>query len=362
MKIVHVLAYYGDYLGGLQNYVRELAKRQKEAGHDVKIITSDLNGNKNSLDGIKIVRCNSWFSAFRTPFMPSILRKLLKEKCDVVHAHLPSPGLDLAVSIKKMLNPKTKLILTIHNYAPRTSLIKKIFAWINDKILIQFVLRKADRIIFTTKGFANSVRYNFDNKKVSIIPLGVDLIKFKPRNKYNTNQVLFVGRMIPEKGLHILVKAIKQIHKDYPSLKLLAIVSEVYSGFNKYESEIKKEGKGFITILKNIQNNQISKYYADSAVLVMPSLDIDSFGFVLIEAMACGCPVITSDLPGPVSIVNKNVGLIVEKGNVKETSKAIIKMLEKRDRANIRINCRSYVKDNFNWDDINKKVLEVYGE
>ncbi len=362
MKIVHVLAYYGDYLGGIQNYVKELAKRQKAEGHDVKIITSNLKGNQNLLDGIKIIRCNSWFSLFRTPFMPSILKKLLNENCDVVHAHLPSPGLDLAVSIKKILSPKTRLVLTIHNYAPRTSSIKKIFAFINDRILLQFALRSADKIIFTNKGFANSLKYPFDKKKMIILPLGVDLKKFKPSAKYNPNQILFVGRMIPEKGLHILVKSIQLINKEYPKLKLLAIVSEVYEGFNKYESDIIREGKGFLRVLKNISNERISSYYSNSKLLVMPSIDIDSFGFVLIEAMACGCPVITSDLPGPASIINKKVGLVTKRGDIDDTKKAILSILKNKDYDILRGNCRDYVTNNFNWDKINKKMLDIYKE
>jgi glycosyltransferase involved in cell wall biosynthesis len=358
MKIIHVLAYYGDYLGGLQNYVRELAKRQKAEGHDVKIITSTLYGNQKEIDGVQIIRCKSWFSLFRTPFVPSLPFKLLVEDCDVVHAHLPSPGLDLSVTFKKWLNPKAKLIVTIHNYAPKTSFLKKIFSWVNNNILIGFALRKADKIIFTTRGFADSLTYSFDKKKEIIIPLGVDLKKFNPKEKWDKNQILFVGRMIPEKGLHILVKAVKSLKDKYPELKLLAIVSEVYGGFNKYESELKKEGKGFLKILRNIPNELISKHYAGSNMLVMPSLDIDSFGFVLIEAMACGCPVITSDLSGPASIVNKNVGLVVPRGNINETAKAIISLLNKGK--DMRKNCRKYAEENFNWDNINKKILEIY--
>ncbi len=357
MKIVHVLAYYGDYLGGIQNYVRELAKRQKAEGHEVKIITSDLYGSQKKIDGINIIRCKSWFSAFRTPFIPSLPFKLLKEKCDVVHAHLPSPGLDLSVSLKKLLNPKTKLVLTIHNYAPKTSLMKRIFSFINDKILIKSALGKADKIIFTTRGFADSLNYYFDKKKVVIIPLGIDLEKFKPKEKYNKNQILFVGRLIPEKGLHILVKAMKKINEKNFNLKLLAIVSEVYGGFNKYEAEVKKEGKNFLKILENVSYNEMPKYYANSELLVMPSLDIDSLGFVLIEAMACGCPVITSDLPGPASIINKKVGMVVKRGDIEETSKAIINMLNKKS---LRTNCRRYVEDNFDWNKINKRILGVY--
>jgi glycosyltransferase involved in cell wall biosynthesis len=75
------------------------------------------------------------------------------------------------------------------------------------------------------------------------------------------------------------------------------------------------------------------------------SLNIDSFGIVLIEAMACGCPVIRSDLPGPSSIVNKDCGIIVPKGNVEILRQAIIYML--KNSKNMREKARKYIENNY---------------
>jgi len=90
----------------------------------------------------------------------------------------------------------------------------------------------------------------------------------------------------------------------------------------------------------------------------MPSLDIDSFGIVLIEAMACGCPVICSDLPGPSSIVNKDCGIIVPKGNVEMLRQAIIYML--KNSKNMREKARKYVENNYSWDKVYKQIEEIY--
>jgi len=358
MKIVHALAYYGEYLGGIQSYVKELAKRQREEGNEVKIITSDLYGEENQIDKIPVIRVKSWFSAFRVPFIPGLPIKLLKEDCDILHVHLPLPGLDLSAALKKWIHPKTKLIITLHNYIPINSKLSKIFSWFHNKFLISPALKASDRIVVTTKAFADSLPYKLPSRKINVISLGVDFKYFYPNKRYNKNQVLFVGRMIPEKGLHILMESMNSVRKHVNGAKLLAICSETYD-YKDYERKIKKLDKyKILTIIKNVPHNKIRKYYADSACFVMPSLDLDSFGFVLIESMACGCPVISSDLPGPSSIVNKNVGLVVPRGNTEELSKAIVYMLKKGEK--FRKNCREYAENNFSWEKINKQILGVY--
>lgn len=357
MKIIHALNYYGDYLGGVQIYVKELAKRQKNAGHNVKIITSDLYGKQKEIDGIPIIRAKTLFSAFRVPFTPLLPFYLLKEKCDVLNVHLPLPWLDVCVVLKKILHKKTKLIITVHNYVPTNSKFSKIFAWFHNRILIRIALKNADIIITTTKEFANSLPYKIPNKKKKIIPYAVDINKFYPANSYTKNQILFVGRTIPEKGLHILMKAMNSVRKKIKGVKLITICSETYN-FKNYEKKIRRLDSGFLKMKKNVPNNLLRKYYANSAVFVMPSLDIDSFGIVLLEAMACGCPVICSDLPGPSSIVNKNCGIVVPKGDAKKLGGTIIYML--RNSKKVRNKARKYVENNFSWNKVYNQIEEVY--
>ena len=244
MRIVHVLGYYGNYQGGIQNYVHEITKRQKKQGHDVKIITSNIKGNQKKIDDVPIIRCKSWFSASRVPFSPSLIIKLLNEKCDVIHAHLPLPFWDLAVSLKKLIHRKTKLIVNIHNYSPRTSRLKKRLSIINDSVLIRPAISLSNSIITTTKVFADSLRYQIPKKKNFIIPLGVDLNKFSQVGKRDKNLILFVGRLIPEKGLHILIEAVKKLRKDNKKIKLLAVCSDAYD-FNNYEKRIIEKSKEF---------------------------------------------------------------------------------------------------------------------
>jgi glycosyltransferase involved in cell wall biosynthesis len=357
IKIVHALAYYGNYIGGIQVSVEKLAKRQKEAGHQVKIITSDLYGKQKEIDGIDIIRVKALFSFFRVPFTPLLLYYLLKEDCDILHVHLPLPWLDICSTIKKMMHKNTKLIIHIRNYIPVKSRLSKLLAMIHDKFLITAAINKADYVITSTSEFAESLQYKIPKEKHIIVPNGVDIEMFYPSKAYKRNSVLFVGRIIPEKGLHVLMRALNLVKKQVSNVELNVIGAESYD-YKQYESEIRALDNGFLTIRKNIPNNLMREFYADSACFVMPSLDIDSFGNVLIEAMACGCPVICSDLPGPSSIINKECGMIVPKGDVEKLSQAIIYMLENGEK--MREKARKYIIDNYSWDTIYKQIEEIY--
>lgn len=357
LKIVHALAYYGEYLGGLQIYVKELAMRQKKEGHHVKIITSALYGNEKILDGIEIIKTPVLFSAYRVPFTPLMPFKLLSEDCDILHVHLPLPWLDISAFIKKLIHPKTKLIITIHNYLPTNSVYSKLFAMIHNKLLIRLVINKSDTIITTTKQFTESLPFSIPKNKNIIIPLGVDTKIFYPKNTFDKNQLLFVGRLIPEKGLKILIHALEKVKKEFPHIHLLIITADVYN-YSIYEKEISTLNFKNYKVIKNVPHEKMRKYYENSSILIMPSIDLDSFGFVQLEAIACGCPVIVTDIPGPNSIITNEQGIVVPKSNIKALSEAIIKLLNNKSISRIKI--RKYCVDHYSWEKIFSIIMETY--
>ena len=353
MKIIHVLAYYGNYFGGIQRYVEELAKRQKKAGHEVKIITSDLYGSQKQIDGVPIIRCKSWFSAFRVPFTPSLLIKLLNEVCDVLHVHLPLPGFDLAVSFKKWIHKKTKLIITIHNDLQIKSLTSKIFGWVHNKFLIKSPIKKSDLIITTTKSFAKNLPYKIPKEKHRIIPLGVDTKLFRDLKLKRENNLLFVGRMIPEKGLHLLVEAIKKVRKELPSVKLIVVHQKVYN-YDKYYDSIKTEGKEFLIEKENCEPKDLVRIYNKCKCLVVPSLQ-ESFGLTYLEALACNCPVVSFKLPGPKEALGNKIrwALLRDIDGLAQEIKKIIKT-KKKNKFNF------FIKNKFSWEKVANQHIKLY--
>ena len=238
------------------------------------------------------------------------------------------------------------------------SFVEKLAAFIHNKITISFPLFLSDKIIISTKAFAKSLPYKIKTSKLQIIPVGVDLEKFKIENIKKKNQILFVGRLIPEKGFLNLMKAMSIVRKSFPKLKLKAILSNVY-GFEDYKKKCLSYDEGFLETEYNVENHKISEYYNESKAFIFPSIGLDSFGIVLIEAMACGTPIISTDLPGPSSIVPSFAGETFERNDYKQLANKIIQLLNnKYDSKKI----NSYVKENFDWDLITKDMLEVYKE
>jgi glycosyltransferase involved in cell wall biosynthesis len=365
LRIVHALAYYGNYFGGIQHSVNEVSKRQSALGHDVKIITSSMFGNDTCVDGVPVRRLRTIFEAFRVPYMPSLPVALLEEACDVLHVYAPFPSLDVWGALKKRIHRRTKLVLSIRNFLPNpTSVFSSIAGIVHDDMTIRLAIAAADAVVFTNRQFALSVPYTVPKEKMFIVPNGVDTDVFRPDPDYvyYPNLVLFVGRLIPEKGLSILVRAMRVVQEKVPDVKLVAVVSDYYNQ-RRYLDEVMRWDNGFLELRSRLPLDKLAQLYRSSAVFVLPSIGLESFGNVLVEAMASGCPVIATDVPGPMGLVESgfrsNVGRVTRKGNVEELAKAIVAELQSNGKER-RMGIAEFARSRASWDIVTRQILSVY--
>lgn len=365
MRILHTVAYYGDYLGGIQHSVNEVSRRQLLSGHDVKILTSTMFGASRVVDGVPVKRLRTPFELYRVPFTPTLPFALLKEDCDVLHAYLPLPWLDLCAAFKKRLSPRTRLVLSIRNLLSNASTLgERTATRIHDGLTIKAALDVADAVVFTNRDFALSVPYEIPREKIYIVPNGVDLDVFHPNQRFafKKNQILFVGRLIPEKGLKVLMRAMRIVVKTIPGAKLFAVVSDYY-GEQDYMKEVLEEDTGFLELRSRLPIHELAQLYRDSAVLVLPSIGLESFGNVLVEAMASGSPVIATDLAGPRDLVQSgqdfNVGSVVPRNDVEKLAEAILAELH-NNNADRRMKVRRFVESWASWDTVAKRLISVY--
>lgn len=367
MRILHALAYYGSYFGGIQYSVNEVSKRQLRLGHDVKIITSTMFGEGKTVDGVPVKRLRTLFEAYRVPFTPCLPFALLKENCDVLHAYLPLPWLDLCAAFKKRLSSETRLVLSIRNLLSNaTTLSARTAGRINDGITIKAAIDVADAVVFTNRDFALSVPYEIPREKMHVVPNGVDLEMFRPNEEFafRPSQVLFVGRLIPEKGLEVLMRAMRLVVEKVPEAKLLAVVSDYYHQ-KDYLKRVLSLDTGFLEIRSRLPIQELAQSYRDSAVLVLPSIGLESFGNVLVEAMASGSPVIATDLAGPRDLVQSghdfNVGSVVPRNDAEALANAIVSELRSND-PDRRMNVRKFVESRASWDAVAKRLISLYRE
>jgi glycosyltransferase involved in cell wall biosynthesis len=214
--------------------------------------------------------------------------------------------------------------------------------------------------------------YHIDKREVRIVPNGVDVEKFKPvgdseknRRKFGLGDepcVLFVGSLIPRKGLPLLVEAARKIVKEKADTKFLIVGDGPLK--NQLIASLEKANLlGNFLFMGNLKENILPIIYSCADVFVLPSIQ-EGQGIVLLEAQASGKPVVAFDVGGiNETVQNGETGLLVERGNIDGLAYALLKLLrDKGLRDKLGVNGRSFVTENFTWDICAQKMLKVYRE
>ena len=236
-------------------------------------------------------------------------------KYDIIHSHYWLSG-----SIGLSLSSKWKIphVSTFHTLAQKKMLARVGEYETNDRLKVEYTMAEnSDSIIISTKDEAETIQdiYNISNEKLNVIPGGVDLNLFKPKNKNQSKTklglnaekiILAVARLEPLKGLDILISAIYKIENN--SDIILLIAGDYLNNTNEFQ-RLKTiiNGLGLtknIKFLGNIDHNKMPMYMSAADVLVMPSY-YESFGLAALEAMACGTPVITSRNSGAKTFIEQ---------------------------------------------------------
>jgi D-inositol-3-phosphate glycosyltransferase len=246
------------------------------------------------------------------------------------------------------------------------------------------IMRFADRLIAATPLEKNQMTwlYGADPKKISIVPPGVDLERFKPMDQVKAREylgvppqdqmILFVGRIQPLKGIDTLIRALALVKKREPALAANICVS-IIGGDPNPDSEIEQAeferlealraelGIGeMVTFLGAKDQDTLVYYYAAAEIVVMPS-HYESFGMVALEAMACGTPVIASDVGGlSFSIEDGYNGYRVPDRDPQALADKISLLLKHRVlRHQLGEQARAWV-EHYSWVNIAEELLEVF--
>jgi glycosyltransferase involved in cell wall biosynthesis len=264
-----------------------------------------------------------------------------------------------------------------------------------DNNMIEHRLRKADLILGCSRYITNKIRQSFPSLAVRCQTLynGTDLVKFindpkKNEKRLELKQLLFVSKVTPEKGLHVLLEAFKEVVEKDPRVRLEIIGSlNVWPmGFHiwlskdirvqKLASFHRKGSLGYLDHLTNqlnslnISNNitfhgliahEIVKFYQAADVFVQPSVFDEPFGMGIIEAMACQVPVVATKVGGiPEIVEDGKTGLLVEPGDSRALANAVLELLSNEDlRRKMGKTGRKRV-ESFSWDNIVTNLLHLY--
>jgi len=376
------------YFGGVERRIIETTKRLQNQV-DITVYSGTKAGFKEptTVNGVNLVPCYSTDRIFPLDnwfFNRSIAKRASTFNADVYEAHAVS-GYGL-LRKQNERGIKKPLIHTIHGVlADEYEQAKKNdYQSFRGRIANYFMNRlakleletaqKATLIVTISNYSVEKIKqfYKVDEAKVRIVPNGVDIEKFQPfLDKKEAKRlfglgdepcVLFVGSLIPRKGLTLLVEAAKQIVKEISDIKFLIVGEGPLR--NKLDNSLReaKLSSNF-KFLGNLKDDTLPAAYNCADVFTLPSIQ-EGQGIVLLEAQACAKPVVAFNIGGVNEAVrNGETGLLVNLGSSDEFADATLKIiLDKRLQEKMGENGRRFVMENFTWDICAQKMLKIYHE
>lgn len=361
MKIVQTPARFYPYTGGIENYTYYLSRELSRMGHEVSVIcANEPDAGNGAVNGIKVKRLGYIGKIANTNITPILPYELLRKDFDVIHTHLPTPwSSDWSALISKIRNKP--LVLTYHNNITGFGGMGYVAKAYN-KTILKFVLGEADKIIITNKKQLefSPLLTNY-HKKISVIPPGVDTKKFKPiKTEKRENSLFFLSvldRYHEYKGLGYLLEALKLVKNEIKNVKLTVGGSGELIEY--YKNMANSLGlKNNVEFMGRIAEEELPTYYNRSELFILPSTSPtqEGFGMVLLEAMACGIPVVSTNLVGLAEeIKEEKAGIIIRPGDAEALADAILKMLKTKPSGNA-VNLAKKYK----WSKITEKISKIY--
>ncbi len=382
MRIVHLTPVFPPYESGVSNVCFWEAKELTKIGHKVTVFTPAYYQqlklfSKDLPFGIKYLK--PVFEYGNAAFIPQITSRL--NKFNVIHLHYPFLGAAESVLFYyKFLNKKQPLVLTYHNDLRAGGLRGNFFA-IYNRIFLEKIIKEAWRILISSFEFVPDSQlkdlFPLYRQKFVELSLGVDTQIFAPRakrkdllEKYNLTEneiiFLFVGGLDKAhfyKGLEILLESLARLRQSFSQIKLLVIGEGGLKSYYVNLAENLRLGSGVI-FLGHISYKDLSSYYNLADIFIFPSLQQETFGLVVLEAMACGKPIIASDWPALRNLVKPEInGFLIQPGNVQDLTTKILKFLEKPELIQkFGQASREMVRDRFTWQFHVKKLSSIYEE
>jgi phosphatidylinositol alpha-mannosyltransferase len=367
VKIALISPYDFAHPGGVILHISYLERYFTRMGHDVKVIAPASRAVPDFGDRFipigrprpipssgSIARCtvSLWLA-------PKIREVLEREKFDVIHLHEPLMPM-LCTSILRLSN--TANIGTFHaSYGkPGYNFARPIGKWI-----LRRWFRKLDGKIAVSKPAVEYAHTNFPGY-YNIIPNGVDLEHFSPdvapieEFKDGKLNILFVSRLEKRKGLNYLLQAFRQVKEEIPNCRLI-VVGPGTRLRRRYERYVAKNGLKDVIFVGLVSYDELPRYYQTADIFCAPAIGSESFGIILLEAMAMSKPIVASSIEGYASVISHGVdGLLVPPADKDKLAKALISLINDESlRRQMGAKGRAKALEH-SWERISQRVFDYY--
>ncbi|WP_137890775.1 glycosyltransferase [Ramlibacter sp. 2FC] len=338
MRVLQFGRFWNENHGGVERHVASLCKGLAAQGAEVVnlVAAAGLQGSDELLDGYRLVQAPSFGMAFRTAMSPALVMKALqlhREKpFDIFHLHFQDPLTHLA---SLLLPAQVKRVITWHHDIVRQKRLLALY-----KPSLQRELRRADALVAATAAhFDTSTQIPVDipPQRRHVIPYGMDFsalqltehtaaLADELRARAGQRKLVFaLGRHVSYKGFDVLIDAMRQVD---------AVLMLGGSGPLTQELQQQAQAQGVadrILFIGRIPEPDLAAYFHACDLFCLPSVsEMEAFGLVQLEAMACGKPVVCTQLGNGVNVVNVHgeTGLAVPVGDALALAQALQHLLQ----------------------------------
>lgn len=368
MKIALVSPYDFAHPGGVNNHIAALERQFTKMGHEVIVIAPA--SQPISAFGSRFVPIGrpwpypSSGSVARislSPWLTAQVRDVLdREKFDIIHLHEPLCPALCATVIRESNgnNIGTFHAVDSRGYTlwwPLTVMyLRKWFRKLNVRIAVSRAAME-----FSNKHFPGDY---------TIIPNGVDVEHFSqdvpPIDDFRDGKIniLFVSRLEKRKGVNYLIRAYKRAKRENPNLRLIIVGSHTRWS-KKYEMQIRWSGLPDVIFTGRVSYDELPRYYKTADIVCCPATGRESFGIILLEAMAAGKPIIASNIKGYADVLtHDSEGLLVPPRDEKRLAQALVSLINNQALRQ-EMGARGRAKaSGYAWESVARRVLESYSE
>ncbi|HJR60737.1 MAG TPA: glycosyltransferase [Vicinamibacterales bacterium] len=363
LRVLHLGKFYPPVSGGMERVLQLLCEREKtEVDTRVLVANTTRATIRETVNGVRVTRVANVGSAGSVAICPSLPLWLSRERADVIVIHEPNPMGLLAYALAR---PAGKLIVWFHSEVVRDRLKYALMyrPW------FAYAMRRASRVIVASPPMLEAGQLRGFAAPAAVIPYGVDETRLtlspdvarrasQLRAAHHGPLLLFVGRMVPYKGLDVLLRAMV----DVPATAVLVGGGPQREALAALARELRIEAR--VVFAGEVDEPGLIAWYHACDLFVLPSTTrAEAFGVVQTEAMACGKPVVSTALPSGVPWVNRDgeTGLVVPPGDAGALAAALNRLAgDAALRQRMGERGRQRVVDEFTAERMALRALEVY--
>ncbi len=363
IRVLHLFkSYYPPTHGGIEQHINEIVHGVPGIDFDVLTTSGSSRLAITDDDGVRVIGAGTLLKISTAPIVPSWRTWIGRADPDVIHLHMPNPWGEVAA-----LRSRTKvpIVASFHGEITRARVLLPAY-----RAMLRRVWSRVHRVVVGSPRLLETAREldGGGRDRAVVVPYGVDLDHWSVRppgaddirQRFTGPLIVFLGRLRHYKGLHVLVEAMREVDGT------LLVVGDGPSAPAARSAARSNGVEDRVVFVGQIPDAERSAYYHAADVFALPATNRgESYGIALVEAMATGTPVVSTELGTGTSWVNEHgrTGLVVPAGNAAALAAALRELLVDPSRSAAMGRAAQHrVAENFTRDQMLASLRGLYEE